>query len=213
LPKGIALKQQHNKPSPTSRHALAKIMVWLRLRRHPPRIPQSFKICIRATLSAVSRNHNIPIDVLEKEYSKINSIKTASAFTDGKISDDYRKERFPAVLATFHIKPTPEYLNELAATYISSLQQELQLKPEATNLLSYLISIGKRILIISEGPQDAQEWTIETLELEHHFLATTNFFGVSNVNGLFERVLNHLQIDASDLVFIRDNVERDVEPA
>lgn len=146
-------------------------------------------------------------------YSRILSVKTANAFTGGKTSDEYRKERFATVLETFHIETTPEYLDELAAEYRSSLEQGLQLKPGASSLLSYLASIDKKILIISEGPQDAQEWTFAELQIQHHFLATTDFFEVSKVDGLFKKVLGRLEIDPSDLVFIGDNRERDVEPA
>ncbi len=45
------------------------------------------------------------------------------------------------------------------------------------------------------------------------YLATTNYFGVSKVDGLFEKVLDHLDIKAADMVYIGDNKARDVEPA
>ena len=44
------------------------------------------------------------------------------------------------------------------------------------------------------------------------FLATTNFFVVSKVDGLFGKVLEQLKADASDMVVIGDSKERDIAP-
>ena len=69
-------------------------------------------------------------------------------------------------------------------------------------LLPYLRSIGKKIVIITEGPQDAQEWTIEKLGLAEHVdvLVIMNKFGKSKIEGLFARVLEALGIEGRDMV-------------
>jgi putative hydrolase of the HAD superfamily len=71
------------------------------------------------------------------------------------------------------------------------------------------------VVIVTEGPQDAQEWTIEKLGLKEHLdeLVTTNVFGKSKVDGLFESVLAHLGIEGKDMVYIGDNCSRDIVPA
>ncbi len=45
------------------------------------------------------------------------------------------------------------------------------------------------------------------------YIATTNRFDVSMVDGLFERVLNHLKVKAGDMVFVGDRTLRDIVPA
>lgn len=45
------------------------------------------------------------------------------------------------------------------------------------------------------------------------FLATTNHFGVSKVDGLFPRVLEHLGISPSEMAYVGDNELRDMKPA
>ena len=48
---------------------------------------------------------------------------------------------------------------------------------------------------------------------EIDFLATTNAFGVSKTTGLFEKVLNHLEISPAEMVYVGDNEQRDMVPA
>jgi FMN phosphatase YigB (HAD superfamily) len=170
---------------------------------------------VLTTLLAVATEYQIPIEKLKGRYVTVLKTKTAAAFTDGKTSDDYRKERFAAVLEGFLINPREAFLDKLAATYKSSLEIALEPKPGALSLLKYLKSIGKKIMIITEGPQDAQEWTIEKLGLwpEVDFLATTNTFGVLKVHGLFSKVFGQLDIQVVDVVYVGDNEERDIIPA
>jgi putative hydrolase of the HAD superfamily len=68
---------------------------------------------------------------------------------------------------------------------------------------------------VTEGPQDAQEWTIKNLGLAPLIdqLITSNQLGKSKVDGLFPAMLQELSIDAKDVIFIGDNATRDVEPA
>jgi len=166
-----------------------------------------------ASLRLIETKHNIPIENLKASYDEILKMKTAQAFTDGKTSDEYGKVRFAVVLETFNIITTGAFLDELAATYKAVLGDSLEPKPGAVRLLVYLRSIGKRIVVITEGPQDAQESTIQKLGMEIDFLATTNAFGVSKVEGLFGKVLESLEIAAKDMVYVGDSEDRDVKPA
>jgi putative hydrolase of the HAD superfamily len=112
------------------------------------------------------------------------------------------------VLQSFCVEATPEFLDELAAVYKTQLKLSLELKEGAMSLLAYLKSIGKKIIVITEGPQDAQEWTLENLGPSKYvdYLATTNHFGVSKVDGLFEKVLAEVGIEAEELAYVGDSL-------
>ncbi len=75
--------------------------------------------------------------------------------------------------------------------------------------------MGKKIIVITEGPQDAQERAVRGLGIDGFidFLATTTHFGVAKTDGLFPRVLEHLCVTSGDIVYIGDNEERDMKPA
>ncbi|KAI9767032.1 MAG: hypothetical protein M1840_005991 [Geoglossum simile] len=148
-------------------------------------------------------------------YSRVLSRTTAGAFTDVKTSDEYRKDRFSAVLKSFSIKPSDQLLDELARTYEAALEDSLELKCGELSLLTRIKAMGKKIVMITEGPQDAQERTLEKLGLKDKiaFLATTNLFRISKVDGLFSKVLEQLKTAASDMVYVGDSERRDMIPA
>ncbi|KAF2760806.1 hypothetical protein EJ05DRAFT_491736 [Pseudovirgaria hyperparasitica] len=160
-----------------------------------------------ATLTRISNAHQIEISCLKSAYSKILSQGTSGAFSDGKTSHQYRRERFSALLASFSLTATansPEFLAGLLDTYEHTLTSILELKPDVLDLFVQLRRMGKKIAR-----------TIEALGLSDKidFLATTNRFGVAKVDGLFPRVLAHLDIQATDMVYIGDSQERDMVPA
>ncbi|TDZ29829.1 hypothetical protein C8035_v003965 [Colletotrichum spinosum] len=167
------------------------------------------------TLEVVSQRYGTATADLKDAYAEILRDKTLNAFSDGKTSFEYRRDRFAAVLERFSLPQDADFLNELLAIYEEALARSLQLKDGALSLLSTLRRVGKKIAVVTEGPQDAQERTVEQLGLAEYvdFLATTNFFRVSKVDGLFPKVLEHLQISAADMVFIGDNSSRDMIPA
>ena len=75
--------------------------------------------------------------------------------------------------------------------------------------------IGKKIVVITEGPHDAQARTMQGLGIEGYidFLATINRFGVAKTAGLFSRVLEHLGVPLGDIACVGDNEQRDMKPA
>ncbi|KAM3448666.1 hypothetical protein MY3296_007558 [Beauveria thailandica] len=166
-------------------------------------------------LAIMSRQYNIPMPALKQKYSRVLQLKTANAFSDGKTSFDYRKERFSLVLEHFALSYDTQFMTLLLETYQATLSASLELKCGALGLLSTLKNVGKKIVVITEGPQDGQERTVEALGIGSYidFLATTNHFGVSKTDGLFPKVLQHLGISSGDMAYIGDNVRRDMEPA
>ena len=107
-------------------------------------------------------------------------------------------------------------MDYLAGLYKDILEKSLQLKPGALHLLQHLHSVlSKKTMIITEGPFDAQQWTIAALGLAPYvdILVTTNDMGKSKIDGLFSAVLEKFQIKPDDIIFIGDSAARDVAPA
>lgn len=106
-------------------------------------------------------------------------------------------------------------VDNLTTLYETELKSSLELKSGEIELLTILKSLGKKIAIITEGPQDAQVWTLDELGLTGYvdLLATSNHFKVSKTNGLLGTVLEHLGIPPSDMAYIGDSEERDIKPA
>ncbi|KAF9871391.1 had-superfamily subfamily variant 1 [Colletotrichum karsti] len=166
-------------------------------------------------IQSISQRHGTPVQSLKDEYSTILREKTSSAFADGKTSIEYRRERFSTLLERFFLPLDAAFIEQLLDTYEKTLAESLKLKDGALSLLSMLKKSGKKVAVITEGPQDAQERTVKHLGIADHIdlLATTNFFGVSKTEGLFPKVLDHLGISAADMVYVGDNAARDVVPA
>lgn len=166
-------------------------------------------------LEQISEQYGTPFPALRQEYGQILRRKTASAFSDGKTSHEYRRERFSLLLGKFFLPLDELFLRQLLEVYETTLVAMLALKAGVLGTLSVLRKLGKKIVIITEGPQDAQERTIEALGISDSvdFLATTNHFQVSKVDGLFSKVLEHLGISAGEMAYVGDSEERDIQPA
>ena len=167
------------------------------------------------TLAAISQKYGTPLPALKEQYSKVLQEKTSNALSDGKSSSEYRRERFSAVLVHFSLPLDASFMEQLLETYETTLKESLELKHGAIKLLSTIRSLDKKIVVITEGPQDAQERTLQDLGIatKIDFLATTNFFLVTKTNGLYQKVLEHLNISAADMVYVGDNEQRDMKPA
>lgn len=65
-----------------------------------------------------------------------------------------------------------------------------------------LKSWGKNTVIVTEGPRDAQKWTVEQLGLAPYVdvLATLNEIGLAKDAGLFGEVLERCGIRKEDVV-------------
>ncbi|VUC38088.1 unnamed protein product [Clonostachys rosea] len=171
---------------------------------------------VDAVLRAISDHTGAGISLLKETHSQVLKEKTANAFSDGKTSFDYRRERFIAVLSRLSLPSDDEtFLMSLLQVYEATLTKSFELKAGALQLFETLKRLGKKIVVITEGPQDAQERTVEALGLAKYidFLATTNHFRVSKTSGIFGKVLDHLDISPGDMVFVGDNEERDVRMA
>lgn len=153
------------------------------------------------------------MELLQTRYQQVLRQRTADAFTDGKTSHDYRRARFEATLNHFGLGH--ELIDELLGSYEKTLVQNLTPKLGALFLLRALKASGRKIVVITEGPEDAQERALRDLGLSPYvdFLATTNRFRVSKIDGLFEKVLDHLHVPTHDIAYVGDSMERDIAPA
>jgi putative hydrolase of the HAD superfamily len=142
---------------------------------------------------------------------------TSNAFSDGRLSSEYRKDRFLAVASHFSLPLEQEqpFLTQLLQFYETTLKQSLELKSGTLDLLKTIKHLGKKVVVITEDPQDAQEWTIENLGISSRvdFIATTNHFKVTKTDRLFPRVLEPLGIDPPEIAYVGDNEKRDMKPA
>ena len=163
----------------------------------------------------IRQSTGIEIDSLRTTYSEILRSRTASAFTEGRTSTQYRRDRFSRLLQTYGSGTSDTTLDRLLDIYKNSLQAALELKPGALSLLQTLRRHGKKVIVITEGPQDAQEWTVRELGIAPYIdiLVTTNEIGRSKVDGLFPLVLEMYGIDPGDIIYVGDNELRDVVPA
>ncbi|KAE8366951.1 HAD-like domain-containing protein [Aspergillus caelatus] len=160
-------------------------------------------------------NPSVNIDDLKTSYRDILVSTTAGAFADGRTSTEYRRERFSLLLRAHGLEVSMERLDRLLEVYKVNLRAALTLKPGVLQLLQRIKSLGKKVIVVTEGPQDAQRWTVEELGLRPYIdvLVTTNEIGQSKVDGLFPAVLERYGIFASDMVYVGDNEKRDVVPA
>ena len=120
---------------------------------------KSSKHAVDETLKAISENCKVPIQDLQRSYSKVLADKTSSAFVEGKTSHEYREERFRTVLHHFTLEVSDKDMERFLATYEETLMKALELKCGALDLLKTSRAMGKKIAVITKGPQDAQERT------------------------------------------------------
>jgi HAD superfamily hydrolase (TIGR01549 family) len=174
---------------------------------------------VSATLSAMQREipslHGLSVADLKAQYASVLVDKTASAFVDGKTSHENRKTRFTALLTAFSVVATDAQMDSFLAVYEETLTANLELKCGALDVLKTVKALGKKTVIITEGPEDAQVRTVDALGLTPYIdhLVTTGKFGVSKTTGLYKKVLEHLHISAADIVMVGDNFARDMVPA
>lgn len=164
-------------------------------------------------LTTIANHHSIPLAALQERYREVLKKGTGNAFVDGKSSHDYRRDRLAATLNHFSLGHG--LIGQLLEDYEKTLVQNLKLKAGAEELLQTIKSSGRKITVITEGPQDAQERAIRDLGIAQYvdFLATTNHFGVAKISGLFKQVLEHLGIKPSEIVYVGDSLDHDIAPA
>jgi HAD superfamily hydrolase (TIGR01549 family) len=164
---------------------------------------------------ATIHSHLASFQSLSHAYKKILDTHTADAFKDGRTSYEYRRERFEALLKSQRIPYDDHWLHELVDFYKETLKHCLELKKGAKELLEAARIHGKNVILVTEGPLDAQIWTLEILGLNKlvQRIFTPGECGKSKTDGLFQHVLESLDIEPHQMIFIGDKIERDIIPA
>lgn len=166
-----------------------------------------------AVFSYIGNAFSIPAEELRHSYKKILAAAQSTNFSEGKTSRQYRKERFGKLLEDFSVS-APLQLEEALDIYDEKLAKSLQLKDGALEALTASKRAGLSVMIITEGPQDAQVITIDRLGLAPFvdLLVTSAAEQVSKSDGLFSRAFEKAQCSPSEVIYIGDSIERDIIP-
>lgn len=163
---------------------------------------------------SVAERASMPFGQLNELY-KIELLKVQKQnFTANRPSKEYRAERFKPLLSAAGLKED-DHLEWILGIYKNALAENISIKPGVIELLTTVKGLGIKTVVISEGPMDAQEWTIKQLGIDHLVdeIITSSSVGISKTDGLFESALSMLQIKPSDMFYIGDSYERDYVPA
>jgi putative hydrolase of the HAD superfamily len=107
----------------------------------------------------IGESTGVARDALEAEYAGILAAHTVDAFISGHSAAEYRRRRFSALLDRFGVSvPTAD---DLVAIYTEALGRTLVPFDDVIPALDLARGAGLRIAIVSEGPHDAQLWTLE----------------------------------------------------
>jgi putative hydrolase of the HAD superfamily len=166
-----------------------------------------------AVFSDIERQFGIAMDSLAESYREILRASQSGHFSQSKTSREYRAERFGSLLREFDREPDP-YLDRLLNIYDTTLDGALELKPGAREVLTAAKRASLSVMVVSEGPDDAQRTTIERLGIAPSIdlLITSAGERASKGDGLFEKALARADCGPSEVLYVGDSVERDILP-
>ena len=177
-----------------------------------------FKGASRAAMKAIyaylSKKTKVDSSELSETYKKILKKAESEGFTKDISREEYRKIRFTKLLKESNI--SLEYIDELLEIYESNFIENLEAYTEMTDFLKKAHEeLGLEVVIISEGPMDAQEITLEELGIKNFVdkLFTASVAGTSKTENLFSFVLQELKCQPEEVFYIGDSKERDIAPA
>ncbi|KAK4990868.1 hypothetical protein LTR50_002236 [Elasticomyces elasticus] len=157
----------------------------------------------------ISILYGIPTDALAAAHETLlRSSKRATTAADGAAdraqqqqSDEQRtKQRFAALLARFGKPASAHLLDGYLTVYRARLERALQPRAGAEALLARLRAQGKSVVVVTAGPREAGEWTVEKLGL-------SGFVGSVVAKGGFGEgahgdLLARLGVDAGEVVYV-----------
>lgn len=161
----------------------------------------------------VERQFGIGLNQLSEAYREILRAAQSSHFSQPKTSRQYRAERFGALLSRFECDPGPQ-MDRLLDIYDATLCEALELKPGARQALIAAKRANLSVMVVSEGPHDAQSATIERLDIASYIdlLVTSAGEGISKSDGLFEKALERAGCDHHEVLYVGDSLARDIVP-
>lgn len=154
------------------------------------------------------------IDQLRAAYSGILQGAQSGCFADGRTSREYRAERFATLLTCFSIIPERN-LEVVLDLYDASLAKHLELKEGVIDVLQAAKAAGLQVMVVSEGPHDAQELTLQRLGLWSFvdLLITSAQEQTSKAEGLLAVAVQKAGCAVGEILYIGDNPESDILPA
>ena len=167
----------------------------------------------RAVFEYLNDEFGCDPDLLEAAYAEILKKAQSSSFTEGKASRVLRGERFGVLMSAFSILHH-HHLDVVLDTYDEALARHLERKEGALETLRRLKEAGFSLMVVSEGPHEAQELTLERLGLAPYvdLLITSGREGRSKKDGLLKIALAKAGCAPTKCVFIGDNMECDILP-
>ncbi len=154
------------------------------------------------------------IGELQAAYAGILKDVQKGAFANGRSARECRGERFGKLLVAFSIIPLRN-LDEALDIYDAALAANLERKAGAAALFRDIKGAGRSVMVVTEGPHDAQETTISRLGLAPYvdLLVTSGREGLTKRAGLLKRALDKAGCAPSAAIYVGDSVECDIVPA
>ena len=162
----------------------------------------------------IARQSGAAIEKLRGDYRNILATMQSTHFVEDKPSREYRRGRFEALLKQNSLPPA-RHIDAILDLYDEALGRNLALKEGAYDVLRAAKETGRRVVIISEGPYDAQEMTLRRLGLLSfvNLLVTSSTHRLSKADGLFALALEKLGCQPEQILYIGDNPDRDYAAA
>ena len=166
-----------------------------------------------AVFRDIERESGIGVGNLDRAYREILRAAQGRHFSQSKTSREHRAERFGELLGKFDREPGPR-LDRMLDLYDAALSEALELKPGARQALAAARRAGLSVMVISEGPHDAQATTIERLGIAPSIdlLVTSAGEQASKSDGLFEKALERAGCEPREVLYVGDSVDRDIVP-
>ena len=99
--------------------------------------------------------------------------------------------------------------------YAGVKADSMAIRPGANALVKELKSRGRKIAVISGGPEDTRRMTIDKLGLTPmiDLLISSGGAGLTKTGGLFGFALDRMGVGAEDFPYIGDSLDQDIAPA
>lgn len=167
-----------------------------------------------AVYDYIEEQYGRPVAQLREAYSVILHTAQANHFVENKPAREYRRTRFDALLERFSILGLHD-TEACLDIYQETLDRNLTLNPGAREALQAARQQGLRTMVVTEGPDDAQQGVLARLKLaplvDH--LITSSRLGVSKTDGLYAAAAAEAGLPGSAILHVGDSPLRDAQAA
>lgn len=130
--------------------------------------------------------------------------------------EDYRTQRFHGPLTASRLNPSPTVLNELNAEYMRRCNEEVQLFPEALDVLRTLYAERVPLALITNGPSDGQRTKIHALGIDHYFdtiLISSETMIAKPDARIYAKAAYSLCVNVNEMLMVGDSMNDDYHGA